>query len=57
MIELRWVRPDKTTTKPDRLQWREVDYLPEESYPTEIELRGWTDVPLVVLPSPPKDQP
>ena len=49
MIELRWVRTDKTTTAPDRLQWREVDYLPEESCPTELVTRDWTDVPVVVL--------
>lgn len=49
MVELRWVRSNTTTTEPARLQWREVDYLPEESSPTELVMREWTDVPVVVV--------
>ncbi len=45
MIELRWVRPGKTTTEPDRLQWRVVD----DDHQGEVVLQDWTDVPVVVV--------
>ncbi len=49
MIELRWTRPatgaGKTITEMDRLQWREVEDNPQG----EIEVRGWTDVPVVIV--------
>ena len=51
MIELRWVRSGKTTSNRDRLQWREVEYLPEQFYPTELVTREWTYVPIVVSPA------
>ena len=45
MIELRWVAPPRTTTKPRRLQWREVEDDPQGG----VLMRDWTDVPVVVL--------
>lgn len=50
MVELRWIQssPDANGhEKWDCLQWREIDYLPEESFSTEMVIREWTDVPFV----------
>lgn len=46
MIELRWVVPDHTTTKPRRLQYREIE---SDSEGRDWLVQDWTDVPVVVL--------
>lgn len=46
-VELRWVRSAKTTTEPDRLQWRVVEPSPQG----DIVWRSWADVPVVITES------
>lgn len=53
MVELRWTRPDGTTTQPDKLQWRV--HLPVVDCGGNLcpgDWTEWQDVPLVLIPTP-----
>lgn len=48
MVELRWITPEGTTTKPPRLQWRSRAMDPWARWTLWTE---WQDVPTVVTPA------
>lgn len=48
MIELRWLIPAETTTKPPRLQFREVVAVDASGAFCPGLPGEWTDVPMVV---------
>lgn len=51
MIELRWVVPDNTTTKPPVLQYRLAKFYTAWGMSHCAGFSEWQDVPTVVVPT------